>query len=109
MNGTDNKSFSDHLEIYFKELIAPTQLINKKGSEINDFKELLGAGAHTWYMESGCSLQTWKNNTKGVLSYGGNEYLVIRHGSRSWEVSAEGLSWRFGSQWELLAWFGDRL
>ena len=46
--------------------------------------------------------------TKGVVSYGGDEYLVVCHGSRKWEVRREGRTW-FGSQWELLAWFGDRL
>ena len=76
---------------------------------MNDFKTLLGAGAYTWYEESGCSLRAWKAGTKGVLSYGSEEYLVVRHGSRKWEVRRDGETWWFGSQWELLAWFGDRL
>lgn len=75
----------------------------------NMFKTLLGAGAYTWYMESGCGLRTWKMGTKGMLSHGGDEYLVLRHGSRKWEVRKDGEVWWFGSQWELLAWFGDRL
>ena len=76
---------------------------------MNDFKALLGAGAYTWYEESGCSLRAWKRGTKGVLSYGAEEYLVVRHGLRKWEVRRDGEVWWFNSQWELLAWFGDRL
>ena len=75
----------------------------------NEFKLLLGAGAWTWYEASGCSIRTWRGGTKGVLSYGAEEYLVTRHGSRKWEVRRDGEVWWFGSQWELLAWFGDRL
>lgn len=44
-----------------------------------------------------------------VLSYDREEYLVVRHGSRKWEVRKDGEVWWFGSRWELLAWFGDRL
>jgi len=75
----------------------------------NEFKSLLGASAWTWYEASGCSIRTWKCGTKGVLSYGAEEYLVVRHSSRKWEVRCDGETWWFGSQWELLAWFGDRL
>nr|DAX91998.1 MAG TPA: hypothetical protein [Caudoviricetes sp.] len=81
-----------------------------EGTEMeNEFKSLLGAGAWTWYAASGCSIRTWKCGTKGVLSYGAEEYLVVRHSSRKWEVRCDGETWWFGSQWELLAWFGDRL
>ena len=75
----------------------------------NEFKLLLGAGAGSAYEALGCSVRTWKAGTKGVLSYGADEYLVVRHGLRRWEVRRDGEVWRFGSQWELLAWFGDRL
>ena len=44
-----------------------------------------------------------------MLSYGGEEYLVIRRSLRKWVVKSEGKFWTFGSQWELLAWFGDML
>lgn len=76
---------------------------------MNDFETLLGKGAASAYEAAGFSLRTWRDGTKGVLSYGADEYLVVRHGSRKWEVRHERRSWRFGSQWELLAWFGDRL
>ena len=75
----------------------------------NEFKSLLGAGAWTWYEASGCRIRTWRGGTKGVLSYGADEYLVARHGPRKWEMRWEGRAWWFDSQWELLAWFGDRL
>jgi len=44
------------------------------------------------------------------VSYGGDEIYVLRRGSRKWEVrDTDGDSFWFGSQWEMLAWFGDRL
>ena len=70
---------------------------------------LVGRGAAKFYESAGYSVRTWKMGTTGVVSYGGDEYLVVRHGSRKWEVRCEGRTWWFGSQWELLAWFGDRL
>ena len=76
---------------------------------MNDFEALLGKGAARFYVEVGYSLRSWRGGTKGLLFYGGDEYLVIRHGLRKWEVCSNGRSWWFGSQWELLAWFGDRL
>lgn len=75
----------------------------------NEFKSLLGAGAWSVYEALGCSVRVWKAGTKGVLSCGADEYLVVRHGSRRWEVRRDGEVWWFGSQWELLAWFGDML
>ena len=76
---------------------------------MNDFETLLGKGAASTYEAAGLSLRTWKMGTKGVLSYGTDEYLVVRHGSRRWEVRKDGEVWWFGFQWDLLAWFGDRL
>lgn len=40
---------------------------------------------------------------------GGDEYTVYRIGARRWLIYAVGLRWEFGSQWEVLAWIGDRL
>lgn len=70
---------------------------------------LVGKGAAKFYEHAGYSVKTWKMGTKGIVSYGGDEYLVVRHGPRKWEVCREGRTRRFGSQWELLAWFGDML
>lgn len=76
---------------------------------MNDFEILLGKGAASAYEAAGISLRTWRGGTKGVLSYGADEYLVVRHSLRRWEVRRDGRSWWFGSQWELLSWFGDML
>ena len=76
---------------------------------MNDFETLLGKNAASAYEFAGISLRTWKGGTKGILSYGGEEYLVVRHSLRKWEVRRGGETWWFGSQWDLLAWFGDRL
>lgn len=70
---------------------------------------LVGKGAAKFYESVGYSVRTWRAGTKGVVSYGGMEYLVVRHGSRRWEVRRDGEVWWFGSQWDLLAWFGDML
>lgn len=39
----------------------------------------------------------------------GQEYKVKRAHHRRWHVVTTGYRWAFGSQWELLAWIGDRL
>lgn len=39
----------------------------------------------------------------------GREYKVKRAHHRSWHVVTTGYWRTFGSQWELLAWIGDRL
>ena len=40
---------------------------------------------------------------------GGDEYTVHRTGVRQWSISRAGYNWELGSQWEVLAWIGDRL
>lgn len=40
---------------------------------------------------------------------GGREYKIMRAHHRRWHAVATGYRWVFGSQWELLAWVGDRL
>lgn len=40
---------------------------------------------------------------------GGREYKVTRVHQRRWHVVTTEYRWTFGSQWELLAWIGDRL
>lgn len=39
----------------------------------------------------------------------GQEYKVKRAHHRRWHVATTGYRRAFGSQWELLAWIGDRL
>lgn len=73
-------------------------------------KTLLGAGASKFYEEAGYSVQTWAEGQRGLVSYGGDVIYVLRKGPRNWEVrEIDGDSFAFGSQWEMLAWFGDRL
>ena len=73
-------------------------------------KTLLGAGAARFYKEVGYSIQTWAAGQRGIVSYGGEEIYVLRKGPRNWEVrDTDGDSFVFGSQWDLLSWFGDRL
>ena len=77
---------------------------------MEEIKTLLGAGAARFYEEAGYSVQTWGAGQRGVVSYGSEEIYVLRKGPRNWEVrDTDGDSFVFGSQWELLAWFGERL
>lgn len=77
---------------------------------MNEFETLLGKGAASAYEAAGISIRTWAAGQRGIVSYGGEEIYVLRKGPRNWEVrDTDGDSFVFGSQWELLAWFGDRL
>lgn len=77
---------------------------------MEDIKTLLGASAARLYEEAGYSVQIWAAGQRGIVSYGGEEIYVLRRGPRTWEVcDTDGDSFVFGSQWELLAWFGERL
>ena len=49
------------------------------------------------------------DNRSCTLILDGWEYRVRRESQRNWRVVATGRWWAFGSQWELLAWIGDRL
>lgn len=40
---------------------------------------------------------------------GGQEYRITRDNQRMWHAATTGYRKAFGSQWELLAWIGDRL
>lgn len=40
---------------------------------------------------------------------GGQEYKIKRIHYRRWHTATTEHWWTFGSQWELLAWIGDRL
>lgn len=72
--------------------------------------ELVGRGALKFYESAGISIRaTNLSGRKGIISSGAGEVYVRRQGARRWEVRSEGRSYCFGSQWELLAWIGDRL
>ena len=77
---------------------------------MEEIKTLLGARAARFYEEAGYSVQTWAAGQRGIVSYGSEEIYVLRKGPRNWKVrDTDGDSFVFGSQWELLAWFGERL
>lgn len=38
-----------------------------------------------------------------------DEYWLSRDGVRQWRIGREGYMWTCVSQWELLAWIGDRV
>ena len=76
----------------------------------NRAAELVGKGAFRFYEEAGISVRpTSLTGRRGILSYGAGEAYVRRLGLRNWEVKSEGRVYHFGSQWDLLAWIGDRL
>lgn len=43
------------------------------------------------------------------MMLGGQEYKIMRAHHCRWQAVTTGYCWTFGSQWELLAWIGDRL
>ena len=43
------------------------------------------------------------------VTLGGQEYKITRASQRRWHVVTTGYRGGLGSQWELLAWIGDRL
>lgn len=73
-----------------------------------ELKELLGADAAKFYEHAGYEVETWAAGRRGIVR-GNGEYVVSRKGLRWWEVKSEGRRYRFGSQWELLAWLSDRI
>jgi hypothetical protein len=49
------------------------------------------------------------NNRSCTIILNGHEYGVKREHNHKWHVVTIGHYWIFGTQWELLAWIGDRL
>ena len=72
--------------------------------------ELVGKAASSFYDEMGISVRpTSLTERAGIVSYGNDEVFVRRLGLRNWVVKSEGRCYVFSSQWQLLAWIGDRL
>ena len=72
--------------------------------------DLVGKGAYDTYKAIGLLIMvTGSEPLRGLVSCGGDTYTVRRIGPRKWEVWSGAETYSFGSQWELLAWFGDRL
>lgn len=76
----------------------------------NGAAELVGKAALDFYREAGVSVMPPERGHEwGVLSCVNWSASVRRIGLRSWEVRLGDRCFGFGSQWELLAWVGDRL
>lgn len=72
--------------------------------------DLVGKGAYVTYKAIGLIVTvTDSEPLRGLVSCGCDTYTVRRIGSRKWEVRSGADTYSFGSQWELLAWFGDRV
>lgn len=72
--------------------------------------ELVGKAAYRMYRDLGCHVVvSGMEPLRGVISYGRGACTVRRIGLRSWEVWSDDRIYVMDSQWELLAWIGDRL
>ena len=72
--------------------------------------DLVGKAACRFYREMGCDIAvTGTEPVSGVISYGNSSCTVRRLSPRNWEVGSGYRVYSLGSQWELLAWIGDRL
>lgn len=72
--------------------------------------DLVGKGAYDTYKAIGFLITvTDSEPLRGLVSCGCDTYTVRRIGPRKWEVWSGADTYSFGSQWEMLAWFGDRV
>ena len=72
--------------------------------------DLVGKGAYDTYKAIGFLITvTDSDPLRGLVSCGRNTYTVRRIGPRKWEVWSGADTYSFGSQWEMLDWFGDRV
>ena len=72
--------------------------------------DLVGKGAYATYEAIGFLIMvTGSDPLRGLVSFGGDTYTVRRIGPRKWEVWSGADTYSFGSQWDMLGWFGDRL
>ena len=72
--------------------------------------DLVGKGAYDTYKAIGFLITVTESEPlRGLVSCGCDIYTVRRIGPRKWEVWSGAETYSFGSQWEMLGWFGDRL
>lgn len=80
-------------------------------SEFNILSRIFGRGA--WPMINEMDgievIDVDAHNNSCTLILNGQEYAVKRESRRIWHVVTTGHWWIFKSQWELLAWIGDRV
>ena len=72
--------------------------------------DLVGKGAYDTYKAIGFIITVTESHPlRGLVSCGRATYTVRRIGPRKWDVWSGADTYSFGSQWEMLSWFGDRL
>lgn len=80
-------------------------------SEFSTFSDIFGRSA--WPMIKEMSevevFNVDADDRSCCILLNGREYKVKRAHHRRWHVATTGCWRAFGSQWELLAWIGDRL
>lgn len=80
-------------------------------SEFNTLSDIFGRSAWPMIAEMD-GLEVFNvdaDDRSCSMTLEGQEYKITRSHHRRWHVTATGHRWSFGSQWELLAWIGDRL
>lgn len=79
--------------------------------ELNTFSDIFGRSAWPTIEKMG-GVEMFNVNADDrscFIMLGGQEYKIRRAHQRRWHVTASGYCQTFASQWELLAWIGDRL
>ena len=79
--------------------------------EFSTLSDIFGRSAWPMIKEMGGVevLNVDADNGSCSIMLGGQEYKVKRAHRYRWYVVTTEHRWDFGSQWELLAWIGDRL
>lgn len=79
--------------------------------EFSTLSDIFGRSAWPMIKEMGGSevFNVNADDRSCFMMLGGQEYKITRTHRCRWRVVATGHCWAFGSQWELLAWVGDRL
>lgn len=80
-------------------------------SEFSTLSDIFGYSAWPIIKETG-GVEAFNVNADDRscnVMLGGQDYKIKRTHHHSWHVVTTGHWWTFGSQWELLAWIGDRL
>ena len=80
-------------------------------TEFSSLSDIFGRSAWTMIKEmSGVEVFNVNVGDRSCfMMLGGREYKITRDHHRRWYVVTTGYRQTFGSQWDLLAWIGDRL
>ena len=80
---------------------------------MHDFGEIFGKSAwqmiERMYENEVVVFNVDYNRRKCNILVNGDEYWISRDSVRQWRIGKEGYAHTCVSQWELLAWIGDRL